>query len=156
MEFNENTQFPVFSKRSNNAYYCYISLYAWIELVPGTDKAVLSHQDYTLEMFPEEQTITKEEFIEANRDLLEKTGLINLLDKNCDCKLQKELQSTNERINNFNYEVLKDNIRSLEETNKELQSIILNGNESDRKHRIRVVDLECELQEVKKLLKFYL
>lgn len=118
--------------------------------------------------------ITKEEFIEANRDLLEKTGLINLFEEPLKWKesyhqreqiktLEKELDKANQETARFNSEILKGNIKSLEaviEKQQEkiedlyrTQNTLSNLVDHERQWKDR---LDRKIEILEKLLKSYL
>ena len=75
MEFNENTQFPIFTKK-NSTYFYYLSKGMFFCF--NTYNASVYLESVTI--LSTEEVITKEAFIEANKDLLQKTGLINLFE----------------------------------------------------------------------------
>ena len=76
MKITEKTVFPIFTK-GNNHYYCL--LFDMAIVFGKTDFSIV--REYK-KIRNQDEEITKEEFIEANNALLEKTGLINLFEPN--------------------------------------------------------------------------
>ena len=74
MKITEKTVFPIFTK-GNNHYYCL--LFDMAIVFGKTDFSIV--REYK-KIRNQDEEITKEQFIEANNALLEKTGLINLFD----------------------------------------------------------------------------
>jgi len=80
MNFTEKTVFPVFSQDNNNKYrfYLHFGIGNYLRLESDLkDFCLIQEKPYFVH---NETQITKEAFIEANKDLLQKTGLINLFE----------------------------------------------------------------------------
>jgi hypothetical protein len=156
MEFNEKTVFPVFSKRDNDSYYHYISENCVIEIT--SKKAIqLTVVEDGLYILPAEVYCSKEEFIEVNKDLLQKTGLINLFegaDKH-EGKEAKEWYYELAQRNGENH-TLKANINQLKNENSDLRLQRNNAKENQIYYENINSELESEIFELKSLLKRYL
>ena len=106
MGFNENTQFPVFAKNiAKKDSYIYLSMYCCFTLYSNKKDYYFELNEENIPLFVDEEEvqISKEEFIEANKDLLEKTGLMNLFYPNMKSVLEVaiseiEMQEENRKL----------------------------------------------------------
>lgn len=78
-KISNQIKYPCFTK-NERYYYLTLSPYFTIRFLSDDISCFLA--EYEELVFTEEETeITKEQFIEANKDLLQKTGLINLFEE---------------------------------------------------------------------------
>lgn len=148
MEFTNDTQFPVFTKHKH--YYC---CYPNKDFYMSLDKNFGSiSNSYAEKGLLEEAQITKQEFIEANKDFLQKTGLINLFgDPEND---SYKLSVAKDRINQLVSENLQ--LKELKEENNELRAQRNVAKENQIYYENINSELESEIFELKSLLKRYL
>lgn len=104
MKFNENTQFPVFAK-SVDDYMFFPSKNILFYFETRSKLITIESREKPCGLYSGEEEITKEEFIKANKELLEKTGLIKLFET-------KEV--THSTISNFE-KAIKNRDKNLEE-----------------------------------------
>ena len=149
MDFNENTQFPIFTKR-NSTYFYYLSKGMFFCFNAYNASVYLE----SVIILSTEEVITKEEFIEANKDLLQKTGLINLFEgsEKSDFEIS-EYQKHIKFLETSNATLKKQLSQEIDKRVSHSEWIKQSYDDSLNE---KIIDLEQENEELRNLLKRYL
>jgi predicted PilT family ATPase len=144
-----------FTKRDNNAYCWFISKKCILEIRKKSNSSHFHISETDFEgILPGEVSITKEEFIEANKCLLQKTGLINLFeDTETTLKVEltrlqdvitKQEKSIQHLTNNKNY--YQQQVNSLSEWKEKAEQYERVLEKSQNKIHQLGIELECQTE----------